>query len=435
MTTSVINAPQSLTLQKSQHTSQQQAASLLAFVTDKSNELLLNKVFSNFSTSMQSLNSGTPESDGGITKAINGNIDYAINYLRDNQSPKILIVDIDEEEQVISSINALAHVCEPGTRVLVIGSSDNVDLYRELKNMGIEDYLCKPLNQSLLLHVLGRATGKVHQTARVGSGKSIAIAGCSGGVGVSTIAANLARAFANHGSKTLVTDLNCYGGDIDLLLNASTHAGVGLVTLLNEQKSIDKLLIERSCLQIAPRLYLLKSLGQKYHFDSQNYQKLAQVLAEEFNYLVWDLPAHLLNEPGIADTLFNADVQVIVCSPTLASLRQCKALLTQLGQQRYAQRTLLVLNLLHGNSEHSLSQTMLEQHLERSFDHVLPYAPKKVLKAAELGESLLSEVHGVGRSLLALSNDILGVSQQANNSLLARFIPLRSWYKKARGKA
>ena len=188
-------------------------------------------------------------------------------------------------------------------------------------------------------------------------------------------------------------------------------------------------------MRVEQRLYLLKSLGQKYHFDSQGYQKLAQALTQEFNYLLWDLPAHLLIEQGIADTLFNADVQVLVCSPSLASLRQCKALLTQLGEQRYAQRTLLVLNLLHGNSEHSLSQTMLEQHLGRSFDHVLPYAPKKVHKAAELGGSLLSEVHGVGRSLLALSEDILGVSQQVNNSLFARFMPLRNWYKKSSGKA
>ena len=432
MTTSVIKAPKSLTRQNSlQQNNQAQADSLLAFVTDKSNELLLNKVFRNFSSSMASLNDGTQGKHGATTKAISGNIDAAISYLRDHQSPKILIVDIDDEEQVVPSINALAHVCEPGTRVLVIGSSDNVDLYRELKNMGIDDYLCKPLNQSLLLHALGRATGKVQQTARVGSGKSVAIAGCCGGVGVSTIAANLARAFANHGAKTLVTDLNCYGGDIDLLLNANSNAGVGLVQLLNEQQNIDKLLIERSCLQIEPRLYLLKSLGQKYHLDSQNHQKLAQVLTQEFNYLLWDLPAHLLIEQGIADTLFNADVQVLVCSPSLASLRQCKALLTQLAEQRYAQRTLLVLNLLHGNSEHCLSQAMLEQHIGRSFDHVLPYAPKKVLKAAELGESLLSKAHGIGRSLLALSEDILGVNQQANHSLLARFIPLRNWYEKS----
>jgi pilus assembly protein CpaE len=430
MTSSAIKIPQSINQHKERH-----AESLLAFVTDKSNELLLNKVFNNFSASMKSLSIGSTQSTGGITKAIHGNIDFAISYLRDNQSPQILIVDIDAEEQVIESINALSHVCEPGTRVLVIGSSDNVDLYRELKNMGIDDYLCKPLNQSLLLNALGRATGKVQQTARVGSGKSIAIAGSCGGVGVSTIAANLARAFANHGAKTLVTDLNCYGGDIDLLLDASNNAGIGLVKLLNEHQNVDKLLIERSCLQISSRLYLLKSLGQKYNFDSQNYQKLAQVLAEEFNYLVWDLPAHLLSEQGISDTLFNADVQVIVCSPTLASLRQCKALLSQLGEQRYAQRTLLVLNLLHGNSEHSLLQGMLEQHLGRSFDHVLPYAPKKVLKAAELGESLLSDIHAVGRSLLALSNDILGVSQQAEHSLLSRYMPLRSWYKKVSGRA
>jgi pilus assembly protein CpaE len=101
----------------------------------------------------------------------------------------------------------------------------------------------------------------------------------------------------------------------------------------------------------------------------------------------------------------------------MAGLRQCKALLSQLGERQYGQRTLLVLNQIYAPRDVMLDQMQMEQSLGRKFDHVLPYAPKVALKAAELGQSLLSDRHAIGRSLNLLSEDILGISKPKKNGL------------------
>ncbi|SFC74939.1 response regulator [Pseudoalteromonas denitrificans] len=374
---------------------------LTAFVSDKASELLVDKVFTHF-----------PATE--LQKIIIGGVQKAIEHLRNHVSPHVLIVDIQTEDEPLAAITTLATVCEPGTRVIVIGNDVSVDLYRELKEMGVDDYLCKPLNQEQLVHAIGRASGQIkHQNTR--NAKQIAITGCSGGVGVSTLIANIGRALALHGAQTLITDLDCYGGDLDLLLDS--NAGFGLMNLLSEQNSIDKIFIERACQQISERLFLLKSMGQRQDFDAASYQKLRHVLSEEYNYLLWDLPSHLLNQQGISDTLIGADIQILVCAPTMAGLRQCKALLSQLGERQYGQRTLLVLNQIYAPRDVMLDQMQMEQSLGRKFDHVLPYAPKVALKAAELGQSLLSDRHAIGRSLNLLSEDILGISKPKKNGL------------------
>lgn len=376
---------------------------LLAFVSDKASDLLLYKVFSEFNAAQN-------------PKIFNSGVQGAILYLRSHASPRILIVDIQSEVKPLEAITTLATVCEPGTRVIVIGTDSSLNLYRDFKEMGVDDYLCKPLNQTQLVHAIGRASGQIKYT-KTRSAKQIAITGCAGGVGVSTLVANLGRALSKHGAQTLITDMDCYGGDVDLLLDST--AGFGLMNLLSEQNTIDKIFIERACQPIDERLYLLKSFGQRSQFKAENYQKLRSALIQEYNYLIWDLPSSLLSQQGISDTLATADIQLILCAPTMASIRQCKALLSQIGERQYGQRTLLVLNHIHAPKDIMLTQVQMETSLGKKFDYILPHAPKVMLKSAELGQSILSRKHAVGRSLLSLSDDILGITKSSQSAFLA----------------
>lgn len=380
-----------------------EGGNLLGFVSDKASDLLLRKVFTEFNATQN-------------PKTFNSGVQGAISFLRTHASPRILIVDIQNELKPLDVITKLATVCEPETRVIVIGTDASLDLYRDFKEMGVDDYLCKPLNQTQLVHAIGRASGQIkHQKTR--SAKQIAITGCAGGVGVSTLVANLGRALSKQGAQTLITDMDCFGGDVDLLLDST--ASFGLMNLLSEQNTIDKIFIERACQPVDERLYLLKSFGQRSQFKAENYQKLRSALVKEYNYLIWDLPSSLLSQQGISDTLATADIQLIVCAPTMASIRQCKALLSQIGERQYGQRTLLVLNHIHAPKDIMLTQVQMETSLGKKFDHILPYAPKVMLKSSELGQSILSRKHAVGRSLLSLSDDILGITKSSQSTFLA----------------
>ena len=48
-------------------------------------------------------------------------------------------------DSILAGLDALSEVCDPGSRVLVIGRVNDVILYRELIRRGVSDYLIAPL--------------------------------------------------------------------------------------------------------------------------------------------------------------------------------------------------------------------------------------------------------------------------------------------------
>lgn len=382
------------------------AANFLAFVDDAASKVSVEKLLSSYALI------------GDQQREVkSGGLDAAVQYLSTHNSPSILLVDISTESQPLVRMAELANVCQPETKVILLGSDNSIDLYRALTNLGVHDYVTKPLNQQQVAEVIGRALGK--SVAQGRTAQQLVVTGCGGGVGVSTLVANISRGLAAKGAQTLAADLNSYGGDLDLLFGAT--ANFGLMNLLSGQQAIDKLFIERSCSQVEERLYVLKSVGQQQTFSAERYQALAQQLGQHYNYLVWDLASHLFTVPGIMDLWLAADTKVIVCQPTLAGLRQAKALLSLVAEREHGQRLILVLNYIHPTKDVMLTEAQMEQQLGQKFDHVLPYAPKIVTKAADLGETLLKTSHAFGRALNSLLADIWGQAEVTQPSLLARF--------------
>ena len=77
-------------------------------------------------------------------------------------SPEFLLVDVSESASPRSDINELAEVCEPGTVVVVIGTTNDVGFYRELIQSGIQDYLVKPLTPEVLGEAIYSAEAALH---------------------------------------------------------------------------------------------------------------------------------------------------------------------------------------------------------------------------------------------------------------------------------
>src|SRR5215467_12366062 len=77
----------------------------------------------------------------GRNVIMRGGIAKAIEYLSEQRSPHLLIVDISGVELPLSQIQMLADVCEPGTNVVAIGDRDEVALYRDLQEAGVSNYL------------------------------------------------------------------------------------------------------------------------------------------------------------------------------------------------------------------------------------------------------------------------------------------------------
>jgi pilus assembly protein CpaE len=140
-----------------------------------------------------------------------GGIAKAIEYLSEQRSPHTLIVDISGIDLPLSQIQILADVCEPGTTVIAIGDHNDVGLYRDLVEAGVSNYIVKPLTRELLTKALApKANSGEVGRAVLKLGKMVSFIGARGGVGATTLAANLAWHLANRQSRRVaLVDLTC----------------------------------------------------------------------------------------------------------------------------------------------------------------------------------------------------------------------------------
>src|SRR5258707_2330050 len=186
-----------------------------------------------------------------------GGIKRAIEYLNEQRSPQLLLVDISGIDLPLSLIHTLAEVCEPGTNVVAIGDHNDVGLYRDLIDAGVSNYIVKPLTRELLMKVLAP---KTTPDIRVGLklGKIVSFIGARGGVGTTTLAGNLTWHLANRQSRRVaLVDLDLQHGDCSLLFNVENTPGFR--EALANPLRLDALLLDRIMTQVSERLFVLGS--------------------------------------------------------------------------------------------------------------------------------------------------------------------------------
>ena len=72
-----------------------------------------------------------------------------------NVTPNLLIVETRlQGKAALDEIDRLADVCDPATKVVVVGRVNDVELYRELIRRGVSEYLVAPLNPLHLIEVI-----------------------------------------------------------------------------------------------------------------------------------------------------------------------------------------------------------------------------------------------------------------------------------------
>src|SRR6476661_7836433 len=75
-----------------------------------------------------------------------GGMVAAIEAYRAAPTPNVIVLEADARTDILAGLDQLATVCDPGTRVVVIGRVNDVTLYRELVRRGVSDYVIAPVN-------------------------------------------------------------------------------------------------------------------------------------------------------------------------------------------------------------------------------------------------------------------------------------------------
>src|SRR5690242_16628708 len=264
------------------------------------------------------------ESSGmlGRCAIMRGGIGKAIEYLSEQRSPQLLLVDISSVDLPLSKLQILADVCEPGTTVVALGDRNDVGLYRDLLEIGVSNYLVKPLTRELLGRVLSpRAAPSDATKAALKLGKIVAFVGARGGVGTTTVASNVAWHLANRqGRRVALVDLDLQHGDAALLFNAELTPGFR--DALANPLRLDHILLDRTMTQVGERLFVLGSvepLHDNVQFEPPAIDTLFSTLRSQFHYIIVDVPR--TPAPAYRRALEIADRRVVVVDQTMHSMR------------------------------------------------------------------------------------------------------------------
>ncbi len=149
-----------------------------------------------------------------------------------------------------------------------------------------------------------------------------------GGVGKTTIAANLAMTLANSGCSVVAIDCDLESRCLDMVLGLENNSLFNIGDALSGACSVDDCLIRDSrCENLAfiaaPASIIDKTAPEFTNvFCSENIDKFISELEESFDYIIFDLPAHPDMWYGLL--MKHIDFALVVAMHTAVSIRSAE---------------------------------------------------------------------------------------------------------------
>ncbi|MDE1160006.1 MAG: CpaE family protein [Neorhizobium sp.] len=321
-----------------------------------------------------------------------GGIEAAANMFSGAPTPNLIIMETDAEpKNLLNELAPLAEVCDPSTRVIIVGRYNDIALYRELIRNGISEYLVGPVAMADMLASVAQIF--VDPDAEP-LGRSIAFIGAKGGVGASTIAHNCAFGISHlFSTETILADLDLPFGTANIDFDQDPAQGIAEAVFAPER--LDEVFLDRLLTKCSEHLSLLAApslLDRAYDFESGAFQPVIELLQRNAPVAVLDVP-HAWNDWTRA-VLADVDEVVICAVPDLANLRNTKNMLDALKKLRPNDGPpRLVLNQVGMPKRPEITPSDFIEPLEIEPVAILPFDAQLFGSASNSGR-MISEIDG-----------------------------------------
>lgn len=261
-----------------------------------------------------------------------GGIRAAVEFFRGHPAPNLVIVESRAPNDVIlAELEGLADVCDPGTRVMVIGHSNDIGFYRELMRRRVSEYAVAPIG---IVPLIAAISGIYRDASAAKLGQVYAFVGAKGGVGSSTVAHNVGWSMARRfGADVVLADLDLPFGTASLDFNLDVNQGIA--EAIQDSSRLDEVLLDRLLTKCDDHFSLLAApatLDRPYDLDANAFETLLEIAQANVPFTILDIP-HLWTS-WARNALVAADEIVITAAPDLANLRNVKNLIGHLKQAR-----------------------------------------------------------------------------------------------------
>ena len=325
-----------------------------------------------------------------------GGMAAAVEAYRSAPTPNVIVLEADARGDILAGLDHLATVCDPGTRVVVIGRINDVGLYRELVRRGVSDYVIAPVTTIDVVRSICNLFSAPESKA---VGRIIAVVGAKGGVGASTIAHNVAWAIARDlAMDSVVADLDLAFGTAGLDYNQDPPQGIADAVFSPDR--IDTGFLDRLLSKCTDHLSLLAApatLDRVYDFGTDAFDSVFDTLRSTMPCIVLDVPHQWSGWTKRA--LIGADDILIVAAPDLANLRNTKNLYDLLKAARPNDRPpLYCLNQVGIPKRPEIAATEVAKAIESQPIVSIPFEPQIFGSAANNGQ-MIAEISANHKSI------------------------------------
>lgn len=328
-------------------------------------------------------------------------------------TPDIGLVAIDADPSKALELVERVSTASPDCAVLVVSSSNDGNLILQALRAGAKEFLTQPLRIDDLLAALGRINERRFGRggdSRMRGSRVIAVAGAIGGVGTTSLAANLGCILARDPQNSVaLVDLDLCLGDADVFLD--TIPDYTLVDVAQNVTRLDFTLLKRSLTKHSSGLYLLPrpvQLEDIALITPDDLQRVIGLLKATFTHLVLDLSKSYTPIDMIALEMAN-DI-LLVTQLDLPCLRNVVRLMMSFGNMSgIGEKVKIVVNRV-GLDSGQITLKKAEETIGKDIYWQLPNDYRTMIDARNNGVPLIEHAPkaAITQSIIALSRALSG---------------------------
>ncbi len=371
-----------------------------------------------------------------VAKASNGR--EAIAFARQHR-PQVILMDINMPDMDGIAATEAILTQDPTIQVIIMSVQGETDYIRRAMLAGAREFLIKPISADDLYrsirHVARLAAtrpvvpvmGMSGQTAIGPSGvdgEIFAVFSPKGGVGVSSIAANLAVAIRQQTNKKVaLVDGNVLFGDLSVLLNLRPDKTI--LDLASRIEGLDRDLLNDVMATHPTQIRVLLAPPDPQRGElvtADQIRTILEALRQEFHYVIVDTPASFQDRSLAALDL--AQRVITLMTLEMHCIRNVKLFLEVADLLGYpADKVMLVLN--KATNRTGIRAEDVEKHLQRKLALQIGDAAQEMTLAINQGTPLIlakpnhhvsKDIMNLARELVAKSNKEAATSKEATKS-------------------
>jgi pilus assembly protein CpaE len=310
--------------------------------------------------------------------------------LAETEDPDLILLDVMIPD--ISGIDITRKIREnPATEsipIIMFTARSQVDDKVEGLEAGADAYITKPARpRELFAQVHSILKRSPHRAGGTGAvppieGKLIGVMAAKGGIGISTLATNLAIEIHNQSGKSvLLSDFRPGQGTIGMDLDLQNTTG--MIKLLEEEGDLSALVPDA----IIDHKSGIKTLLSSYQPSESKYQKfpdqfleIALSIQTRADYIILDLGPSLT--PITSAILPECDKILICLEPSPSNIIQTRILMQDIINSGIGEGRFITVLISRQRSGVQLSWEQAENQLERKIDQIFTPVPELAYQSA-----------------------------------------------------